>query len=216
VSAAPQARLAQERPIRSERFIMRQNLAARLASRLAGAAFTITLLAACTQQPPHSKTGVPGAFGAWDDGGTAARNGDHWGSGLDAPVTPGSPREFAIKAGDTVHFATDSSELSGEARQILQAQARWLQQYSQYAITIEGHADERGTREYNIALGARRAVMVKRFLAAQGVNPARIKTTSYGKERPVAVCDDISCWTQNRRAVTVLNGGGGQPVASYQ
>jgi peptidoglycan-associated lipoprotein len=81
-----------------------------------------------------------------------------------------------------------------------------LQQYAQYSITIEGHADERGTREYNIALGARRAQTVRDFLARNGINAGRIRTISYGKERPVAVCNDISCWSQNRRAQTVLNG----------
>ena len=89
--------------------------------------------------------------------------------------------------------------------QTLTNQARWLQQYSQYTITIEGHADERGTREYNIALGAKRAQTVRNFLAQHGINAARIRTVSYGKERPVAVCNDISCWSQNRRAQTVLN-----------
>ena len=91
------------------------------------------------------------------------------------------------------------------SQQTLANQARWLQQYSQYTITIEGHADERGTREYNIALGAKRAQAVRNFLAQHGINAARIRTISYGKERPVAVCNDISCWSQNRRAQTVLN-----------
>jgi len=96
--------------------------------------------------------------------------------------------------------------LSPEATQTLTNQARWLQQDSQYTITIEGHADERGTREYNIALGARRAQTVRDFLARHGINAGRIRTISYGKERPVAVCNDISCWSQNRRAQTVLAG----------
>jgi peptidoglycan-associated lipoprotein len=95
------------------------------------------------------------------------------------------------------------SALTGEAQGILTNQARWLNQYSQYSVTIEGHADERGTREYNIALGARRAMAVRSFLAHQGVAAARIRTISYGKERPIAVCDDASCWTQNRRAQTI-------------
>ena len=83
-----------------------------------------------------------------------------------------------------------------------------MQQYAQYTVTIEGHADERGTREYNIALGARRATTVRDFLARNGISPQRIRTISYGKERPVAVCNDISCWSQNRRAQTVLNNRG--------
>ena len=118
---------------------------------------------------------------------------------------PGSPRDFAVNAGDLVYFSTDNVELSPEAQQTVANQARWLKQYSQYTITIEGHADERGTREYNIALGAKRAEAVRKFLAQNGINAARIRTVSYGKERPVAVCNDISCWSQNRRAQTVLN-----------
>jgi peptidoglycan-associated lipoprotein len=125
--------------------------------------------------------------------------------GNNSPATPGSLRDFAVNVGDLVYFASDSSELSPEAQQTLSNQARWLQQYGQYTITIEGHADERGTREYNIALGARRAQAVRNFLAQHGINGQRIRTVSYGKERPVAVCNDISCWSQNRRAQTVLN-----------
>ncbi len=121
---------------------------------------------------------------------------------------PGSKQEFNSKIGDTVRFETDSPELTPEGRSILTAQAVWLRQYANYPITIEGHADERGTREYNIALGARRAETTKNFLIAQGISPQRFHTLSYGKERPVAVCDDISCWSQNRRTVTVLGGGG--------
>ena len=120
-------------------------------------------------------------------------------------VTPGTHRDFSVNVGDIVYFTTDSTDLTPEATATLQKQAQWLQRYPQYTITVEGHADERGTREYNIALGARRATAVRNFLAQNGVNGARIRTISYGKERPVAVCNDISCWSQNRRAQTVLN-----------
>lgn len=120
-------------------------------------------------------------------------------------ATPGSQRDFAQNVGDIVYFSTDQTDLTPEAQQTLTAQARWLQQYAQYSITIEGHADERGTREYNIALGAKRAQSVRDFLARNGINGQRIRTISFGKERPVAVCNDISCWSQNRRAQTVLN-----------
>jgi peptidoglycan-associated lipoprotein len=120
-------------------------------------------------------------------------------------AAPGSPRDFAVNAGDLVYFSTDNVELSPEAQQTVANQARWLKQYAQYTITIEGHADERGTREYNIALGAKRAQAVRDFLVRNGINAARVRTVSYGKERPVAVCNDISCWSQNRRAQTVLN-----------
>ena len=128
-----------------------------------------------------------------------------YGLGGEGPATPGTERDFAVNVGDVVHFQVDSSTLTGEAQGILRNQARWLNDYSQYTVTIDGHADERGTREYNLALGAQRATAVRSFLASQGVSAARIRTISYGKERPVAVCDDISCWSQNRRAQTVLN-----------
>lgn len=118
---------------------------------------------------------------------------------------PGTPQDFTINVGDRVFFDLDSSSIRGDAQQTLARQAQWLTRYPQYSITVEGHADERGTREYNIALGQRRAVAARDFLVSQGVPANRMRTISYGKERPVAVCDDISCWSQNRRAVTVLN-----------
>ena len=107
--------------------------------------------------------------------------------------------------GDRVFFEYDSSLLTADAQRTLQRQAVWLRRGGPTALTIEGHADERGTREYNIALGARRAQAVRDYLASRGVSAQRMHTISYGKERPVAVCNDISCWSQNRRAVTVLN-----------
>jgi peptidoglycan-associated lipoprotein len=119
-------------------------------------------------------------------------------------AVPGSQQDFVVNVGDRVFFETDSTELTVQSRATLDKQAQWLQQYGTYAFTIEGHADERGTREYNIALGARRAQTVRDYLAARGIPASRIRTVSYGKERPVAVCNDISCWSQNRRAVTVL------------
>jgi peptidoglycan-associated lipoprotein len=120
-------------------------------------------------------------------------------------ATPGSQQDFIVNVGDRVFFESDSSELTPQARDTLDKQAQWLNQYNRYAFTIEGHADERGTREYNIALGARRAQTVQAYLVSRGVMAQRMHTISYGKERPVAVCNDISCWSQNRRAVTVLN-----------
>jgi peptidoglycan-associated lipoprotein len=120
-------------------------------------------------------------------------------------AAPGSQQDFIVNVGDRVFFDTDSSELSQQARATLDKQAQWLAQYNRYAFIIEGHADERGTREYNIALGARRAQTVREYLISRGVSAQRMHTISYGKERPVAVCNDISCWSQNRRAVTVLN-----------
>src|SRR3954467_4779202 len=120
-------------------------------------------------------------------------------------ATPGSEQDFVVNVGDRVFFETDATDLTPQARATLDKQAAWLQQYGNYAFTIEGHADERGTREYNIALGARRSQTVRDYLASRGIQPNRMRTIYYGKERPVAVCNDISCWSQNRRAVTVLN-----------
>jgi peptidoglycan-associated lipoprotein len=117
---------------------------------------------------------------------------------------PGSQQEFLVSVGDRVFFETDSSALTATAQATLDKQASWLNQYSNYRILIEGHADERGTREYNIALGARRASVVVNYLVSKGVNVQRIQQKSFGKERPVAICDDISCWSQNRRSVTVV------------
>ena len=120
-------------------------------------------------------------------------------------AAPGSQQDFVVNVGDRVFFENDSSELTQQSLATLEKQAQWLNAYNQYSFTIEGHADERGTREYNIALGARRAQAVREYLASRGIQPHRMRTISYGKERPVAVCNDISCWSQNRRAVTVLN-----------
>ena len=120
-------------------------------------------------------------------------------------ATPGSQQDFVVNVGDRVFFETDSTELTPQARATLDKQAQWLANYNRYSFTVEGHADERGTREYNLALGARRAQVTRDYLVSRGIQAQRMRTISYGKERPVAVCDDISCWSQNRRAVTVLN-----------
>ena len=125
------------------------------------------------------------------------------GAGMSA--APGSPQDFVVNVGDRVFFETDQTDLTPQARATLDKQAQWLAQYNRYTFTIEGHADERGTREYNIALGARRSQTVREYLISRGIEANRMRTISYGKERPVAVCNDISCWSQNRRAVTVLN-----------
>lgn len=127
------------------------------------------------------------------------------GAGNGGPITPGTQRDFSVNVGDLVYFASDSSSLTPEAQATLNKQAQWLRQYPQFTITVEGHADERGTREYNMALGARRATAVRTYLTRLGIQGQRLRTISYGKERPVAVCNDISCWSQNRRSQTVLN-----------
>ena len=121
-------------------------------------------------------------------------------------ATPGSQQDFVVNVGDRVWFQVDSSELTHQSIATLEKQAQWLRAYPQYQFMIEGHADERGTREYNLALGARRSAAARDYLISRGIAANRMRTISYGKERPVAVCDDISCWSQNRRAVTVLDG----------
>jgi peptidoglycan-associated lipoprotein len=136
----------------------------------------------------------------------AKNNADELNGAGVANGAPGSYQDFASNVGDRVFFETDQTELTPTGQATLDKQAVWLNRYSRYTFTVEGHADERGTREYNFALGARRAESTKNYLIAKGVSAARMKTISYGKERPVAVCNDISCWSQNRRAVTVLAG----------
>lgn len=125
--------------------------------------------------------------------------------GLQGNVAPGTGQDFVVNVGDRVFFEEDQSVVNAQGQVTLDKQAQWLAKYSKYTITVEGHADERGTRQYNIALGARRASATRDYLVSRGVAGTRIKTISYGKERPVAVCNDNSCWSQNRRAVTVLN-----------
>src|SRR5690606_34676838 len=141
----------------------------------------VVIVAACSRTPP---TGV----------GNLGPNGG----------PPGSQQEFLVTVGDRVFFLVDSSALTSEAQATLDKQAVWLNRYTNYRVLIEGHADEMGTREYNIALGARRAAVVVNYLVSRGVNQGRITSKSFGKERPVAICNDISCWSQNRRAVTVV------------
>ena len=122
-------------------------------------------------------------------------------------AAPGSQQDFVVNVGDRVFFENDSSELTSQSVATLEKQAQWLQQYPAVMVQVEGHADERGTREYNIALSARRATAAREFLIAQGVDAKRISSIAYGKERPAALCDAEPCWSQNRRAVTVITGG---------
>ncbi|MCE8005900.1 peptidoglycan-associated lipoprotein Pal [Aestuariivita sp.] len=124
-----------------------------------------------------------------------------------SPGDPTSPAHFQQVVGDRVFFAVDQSTLSAEAQTILAAQATWLLTNSDFIATIEGHADEQGTREYNIALGARRATAVREFLVSRGIPGSRLSIISYGKERPVEICSDEACYAKNRRSVTVLASG---------
>lgn len=132
------------------------------------------------------------------------------GAGLGGTIDdPSSAAFFAGRVGDRVLFAVDQSTLSDAARGTLQAQAAWLTANPQFDAVIEGHADEQGTREYNLALGARRAAAAQEVLIASGVAPGRLRTVTFGKERPVEICSTEACYAQNRRAVTVLATGAG-------
>jgi len=153
---------------------------------------TALLLAACS----HTKPTGP----ATADSSTTSGS-------VEQTIVPGSARDFQINVGDRVLFDYDRADLDDGDRATLQKQAAWLAKYPQVTLTVEGHCDERGTREYNIALGARRAQAVKEFLVSVGVNSSRLDTISYGKERPVCVESNESCYSQNRRGVSVIAGG---------
>ena len=128
-----------------------------------------------------------------------------FGSNMGDVSNPTSPAYFQEAIGDRVLFAIDQSSLGPEAMDLLNSQATWLMTNGDYKIIVEGHADEQGTRDYNVALGARRANSVKEYLNSLGVAATRIQTVSYGKERPIEICSKESCYSVNRRAVTVLN-----------
>jgi peptidoglycan-associated lipoprotein len=178
---------------------MQVSTAARCA-KFAVALLAALAMAACAKNTADEAAGdLAGGVGGPGGRGGISRNG--------LPATPGSAQDFSQNVGDRIFFETDSTELTATAQQTLDRQAQWLNRYGRYNFTIEGHADERGTREYNFALGAQRAEAAKNYLASHGVAASRMRTVSYGKERPVATCDDISCWSQNRRAVTLLSGG---------
>jgi len=161
---------------------------------LIGAAFA---LGACTNAGRFDDTGGFGADGA---GGT--------GFDVGSAQDPNSPAYFSQTIGDRVLFSVDQSSLTPEAQTVLAGQAAWLANNPEFSAVIEGHADEQGTREYNLALGARRANAVQEYLVSQGVAGTRLRTLTYGKERPLEICSEESCYAKNRRAVTILAAGG--------
>lgn len=160
-------------------------------ARVIGLLGGLLLFAACSSPPPEpppaAPTGLPG-------GGAGARN-----------IVPGSQQDLEASAGDRVFFDFDRSDVTPEAQQILARQADWLRRYPNVGVTIEGHCDERGTREYNLALGERRAQAAKNVLVASGIPASRISTISYGKERPIVVGSNEEAWAQNRVAITTVN-----------
>ena len=151
----------------------------------------LALMAACTNNDPSALGGGAGGSGSLVPG---------------SPSDPRSPAYFQQAIGDRVLFSVDQSTLTPEAQTILQGQAEWLLANTDYVATIEGHADEQGTREYNLALGARRANAAREYLISRGVAGNRLQTISYGKERPIEICSTEECYSKNRRAVTVLTG----------
>ena len=155
-------------------------------------------LGACAKKAPEELPPPP------VEGGTGVDSGDTSG-GIDGAVIPGSQADFIQNVmSDRVFFVTDSHTIDDRARSVLDSQAAWMLRNPSVRVTIEGHADERGTREYNLALGDRRANAAKNYLAARGVPASRMNTVSWGKERPEALGSDESSWAQNRRAVTVI------------
>jgi peptidoglycan-associated lipoprotein len=158
-------------------------------ARMIGLAGVLFVLAACSSTtpppPPGPPPGPPGGIGS-------------------SAIVPGSQQDLAATAGDRVFFAFERSDISAEGQQTLQRQAAWLQRYPNVDVRIEGHCDERGTREYNLALGERRANAVKNVLIAEGISASRISTISYGKERPIVLGSNEEAWAQNRVAITTV------------
>jgi peptidoglycan-associated lipoprotein len=153
---------------------------------------SVLTLAACTDKPKAVETAPPPTSMS---------------SSTTSSIVPGSAEDLRVNVGDTVHFDYDAYNVTNEDRSVLQRQAAWLAKYPSIRVTVEGHCDERGTREYNLALGARRANSVKEYLVSLGVSAGRVETISYGKERPICTQSDESCWAQNRRGVTTITGG---------
>jgi peptidoglycan-associated lipoprotein len=151
----------------------------------------VLLVAACAESPKNE--------------GATSGTGNGSGTMTATTVTPGSEQDLVQNVGDRVFFDFDKSDIKPEGQQTLEKQSAWLKKYPNVTVTVEGHCDDRGTREYNLALGERRAAAVKKALVALGIPANRISTISYGKERPAVVGDNEAAWAQNRRGVTVVN-----------
>jgi peptidoglycan-associated lipoprotein len=159
----------------------------------------LCLLAACAHKPPATQPPPVEAPPTTESTAPVTTE--------SSSVIPGSAEDLRVNVGDTVHFDYDRYDVREEDRTALQRQAQWLQKYPQVRVTVEGHCDERGTREYNLALGARRANAVKEYLVSLGVSSGRVQTISYGKERPICTDSSEACYAQNRRSVTVVTSG---------
>lgn len=164
----------------------------------------LVTLAACSSDDEAVDTSMNGLQGGQLSGSDMGGMGANGMAPVNG-VTPGTQQDLVVNVGDRVFFGYDESEISAEGKATLDRQAAWLKQYPSVTVTIEGHADERGTREYNLALGERRAASVKSYLLSQGVEASRLNTISYGKERPAVTDPSPAGWAQNRRGVTVVN-----------
>ncbi len=164
--------------------------------------FLVLFVAACATKPKDSAdSSGSGSSSSGSDVSSEGTITETVGSG----IVSGSQEDLIVNVGDRVFFGYDSSDLDSDALELLQDQVAWLKQNSDVSVTIEGHCDERGTREYNLALGEKRAQAVKNYLIGLGINPDRVSTISYGKERPAVVGSNDGAWAQNRRSVTIVN-----------
>ena len=165
--------------------------------------FIVFFVAACATKPKDSaeSSGSGSTTSSSDVSSEEGTITETDGSG----IVSGSQEDLIVNVGDRVFFGYDSSDLDSDALELLQDQVAWLKQNSDVSVTIEGHCDERGTREYNLALGEKRAQAVKNYLIGLGINPDRVSTISYGKERPAVVGSNDGAWAQNRRSVTLVN-----------
>jgi peptidoglycan-associated lipoprotein len=166
-------------------------------------ALLVFFLAACSTTPKD--TADSSGSGSSSSSSDVASSGSDSDSESSASIEPGSQEDLIVNVGDRVFFNYDSSELDDDAQELLQDQVAWLKQYSNVSVIIEGHCDERGTREYNLALGEKRAQSVKNYLISLGISSERVSTISYGKERPAVIGSNDGAWAQNRRSVTIIN-----------
>tara|TARA_Y100000996_G_scaffold335695_1_gene272205 strand:+ start:150 stop:674 length:525 start_codon:yes stop_codon:yes gene_type:complete len=166
-------------------------------------ALLVFFLAACSTTPKD--TADSSGSGSSTSSSDVSSSGSDSASSESASIEPGSQEDLIVNVGDRVFFNYDSSELDGDAQELLQDQVAWLKQYSDVSVIVEGHCDERGTREYNLALGEKRAQSVKNYIISLGISSDRVSTISYGKERPAVIGSNDGAWAQNRRSVTIVN-----------
>ena len=172
--------------------------------KLLASALLVFFLAACSTTPKDTADSS-GSGSTSTSSDVSSGSSDESSSSESASIEPGSQEDLIVNVGDRVFFNYDSSELDSDAQELLQDQVAWLKQYSNVSVIIEGHCDERGTREYNLALGEKRAQSVKNYLINLGISADRVSTISYGKERPAVVGSNDGAWAQNRRSVTIVN-----------